>query len=92
MSNYIDDDRFDLVCELFEKGHSIREVSRIARVAKQTANKIRQCLVDIAIEEGESCPFYTQVGGYWMQKKNRFKPKISRGGMRIPSGEIGDPR
>lgn len=73
MANFISDDKWDLAVNLFSEGKSLREVSKIVGIAKATAGKIRQSLLDAAEHLGESPEFQKRKGGYWDHRKHLAK-------------------
>ena len=52
MVNQISDEKVEMLCELAEEGKSIREMSRIAKVSKQTAQNYQQAMREILNDEG----------------------------------------
>jgi len=68
VSNYISDEKYDLAMKLFEQGYSIRQVMRRVKIAKQTANTIRQAINWLREEKG--LPQLSCKMGYWTHRKH----------------------
>lgn len=69
MANYISDQKFDYAFKLAYEGKSIREISRIVGISKQTANDIQKACREIYKTE-DNIEIPKAKTGYWAHKKH----------------------
>ncbi len=70
MGNFIPDEKWDAAINLFNDGHSHREVSKAVGIAKHTSYLIYRSLFDAAKQLGIEPPIKKRRGGYWEHKHN----------------------
>jgi len=66
--NIISDEKFELAWDLAVKEFSVRDIAKIAKIAKQTAHNICFGVQQMRADEGKLIP-EKKKEGYWSQKK-----------------------
>ena len=67
--NIISDEKVDLLLKLAEMGKSIREMAKIAKVSKQTAQNYQQAYREVRLD-CDNIVIEKRKGGYWDHKKH----------------------
>lgn len=66
--NEISYHKMDLAIHLASQGRSVREISRMVGIARETAHRIQKSVRLIWGEDGDPIPM--RKGGYWDHKKH----------------------